>query len=251
MCKIINHSKDTRYPIDQSVANMCEVPYQRISNIINAYDDIRGTYDALFDALGTLGHWRPLMEKVEYLGMSLEVVEEYFGCLPEDVKDLKFFDIDEAHERFALWNNRRRLLTFVPVYLLDRVSYLGKIGTASSPDHNNLNYLFEECRKYLVQIEELVSDVAAGENAKVEHNTSMHMGIYPNEVVFDSYSFKESGEMVDMSVRIPLYIYDMLRNNNLIGFHIAFLNYKFDIEAIRDLYEAMENIIIMTVKEEE
>ena len=249
MCRIFSHEKDTRYPLDPEVTCLCEVPYQKVMNTTKAYEDIRGTYDALFDELGSLGHWKPLMEQVKYLGLPLELVEEYIGCLPEDVEDLKFFDYDEAHEAFGLWNNRRRLLTFIPIYLLDRVRYLAKINESDAPECNNLNFLYSECKRYLAQIESMVTGVASGEN-NIAAGTSMHLGIYPTCVVFDAYSFKDNGELHDMSVSIPLNIYDMLRNDDLIGFHVGFLNYEFGVDTIRDLYEAMENIIIMTAKEE-
>lgn len=242
------NQKEVKYPLGD-LENMAPVPYQKISKINKAYPDIIGIYDALFDELGTLGECNPIMENVKYLNLPLSVVEEYHGCLPEDVSELRLHEIDSAHEKGGLWTNRIRLLTYAPVYLLERVRYLRAIRECGN-SLTSIDYLFARCKEILQRLEMCVCDVSTKSFDIVDPNASIHHLLKPSYAGFDVYKSDGDGELVSISVSVPLELYDMLRNDDLIGFHIAFLNYEFSIVDMRNLCEDMEEILDLILRKD-
>ena len=241
--------REVIYPLGD-LANMAPIPYQKISKITEAYPDIIGIYDALFDELGSLGEWAPIMENVKYLNLPLSVVEEYFGCLPEDVSELRLHEIDATHEKGGLYTNRVRLLTYAPVYLLERVRYLRALRDSDN-SLASIDYLFARCKEILQQLEICVCDVSTKSFEIVDPSTAIHHRLKPSYVGFDVYKSEGDGELVSTSILIPLELYDMLRNDDLIGYHIAFLNYEFSIRDVSTLYEDMKAILDVILRKEE
>lgn len=252
MYGIMNQQKERRYNLKSEVASMPDGACQQIINVSKAYCDIVGTYKALFDELGELGEYNAIVEQVRYLNIPLMTVEEYVGCLPEKVEDLIIREIDEVHENEGMWSIRKRLLTFIPIYLLDRVRYLVSIRKQPNRnDMNSLDFLFELCKRKLKEIEDLVYDTTDRKFEKHKPMASTHVKFTPTTVDFDGYLWDGvDSEMYNLSVSIPVSIYDMLRNDDLIGFHVAFLNYDFSVEFISNLFETMEDLSLLVTKQD-
>lgn len=243
-CRVVRLDQETKYPLLDELEHMANVPYVKVSNVKESYEDIVGTYDAIFDEIGNLGESGSLLQQVKFMNLTLEVVEEYTGCLPADADSLVCLTNDPHYEKWGLHNNVRRLVRYIPAHLLERIRYLDETRHGDKyQEINSIDYLFGRCQDMLRAIELAIGESSSGTRENIDPDVFINMNTYSNTVNYHAHRYKNN-ELIDIAdLAIPIEIYDFLRNDDQIGFNAAFLNFEFGVTNIRDLYERMETLL--------